>query len=195
MHHLRDEELMCEYQKGNAQAMDELLSRYKNPLYRFVFRLSNNAAEAQDIAQEVFLRVHQYRQSYEPKARFSTWIFTIAHHLFVSSLRKKKWLVFWPRQKDNDEELMDFQNPDPPPDEVVANNDLAAVVQKCIQGLPFLQKEALILREYEKLNYQEIGRILRKSQGTVKTLIHRARENLKIKLLPYVAEIKGGYHE
>lgn len=192
MHGLRDEEVMLEYQKGKLEAMDELLRRYKNPVYHFAFRLTGNAAEAEDIAQEVFLRLHQSRATYAPIGKFSTWLFSIAHNLCVSRLRKKKWFCVWPMQKNDPEEPVDFPDPDPSPDEVVIKNEMSDILKKGIQGLPFLQKEALILREYENLDYQEIARILKKSLGTVKTLIHRARINLKEKLLPYLEEFKGG---
>jgi len=195
MQNKADEELMLEYLKGETLAMNELLRRYKNPIYHFVFRMSQNTAEAQDIAQEVFLRVHQYRHNYIPRGKFSTWLFSIAHNLFISTMRKKKWCVVWPRKQDEPDELMDFASSDPSPKEVVANNEFSDVVKECMQGLPFLQKEALILREYENLDYQEIARILNKPLGTVKTLIYRARMNLKEKLLPYIEEFKGGYHE
>lgn len=182
---------MCNYKRGDMQAMDELLCRYKNPVYHFLCRLVKNNTEAEDLAQEVFLRVHQYRHNYTPSGKFSTWIFSIAHNLFVSTLRKKKWLILWPRQKDDPEEAMDFASPDPTPEELATKSDTSLVVKECIQGLPFLQKEALVLREYEQLDYEEIAHILHKSLGTVKTLIHRARENLKIKLLPYIKETDG----
>lgn len=192
MQNLADEELMLNYQNGDALAMDELLRRYKNPIYRFAYRLSQNYTEAQDIAQEVFLRIHQCRNSYKPCGKFSTWIFSIAHNLYVSQLRKKRWLVCWPRKKDDPDEVLDFASSGPSPQEVVVNDELSKVLKDCIQGLPFLQKEALILREYEKLNYEEIAKILNKSLGTIKTLLHRARQNLKIKLLPYIEETEGG---
>ncbi len=191
MQNLNDEELMLNYQRGEALAMDEILRRYKNPLYHFAFRLTANAAEAEDIAQEVFMRVHQYRDSYKPSGKFRTWIFSIAHNLCITSLRKRKWLVVWPRNKENPDELMDFKSPDPSPVEEAAKSEVATVLKTCIQGLPFLQKEALILREYQNLDYEEIGRILHKSLGAVKTLIYRARQNLKDKLLPYL-EVKEG---
>jgi RNA polymerase sigma-70 factor (ECF subfamily) len=192
MGNVQDEELMLNYQKGDMQAMNELLSRYKNPIYHFAYRLSQNSAEAQDITQEVFLKIHQCRSTYTSCGKFCTWIFSIAHNLCISRLRKKKWSVFWPRQQDDPEELVDFASPDPSPQEVVSADDLSSKVRDCIQGLPFLQKEALILREYQNLDYKEIARILKKTEGTVKTLIHRARQNLKIKLLPYLEEFKGG---
>lgn len=194
MRELKDEELMCSYQKGDVPAMDEILRRYKNPVYSFIYRLSRSPEEAEDISQEVFLRVHQYRSRYTPSGKFSTWIFSIAHHLFIDSIRKKRWLISWPRKEDDPDELVDFASPTHSAAEISENQDLTAKVKSCIQGLPFLQKEALILREYEQMGYDEIGAILNKSLGTVKTLIHRARENLKNKLLPYAQEFKGGYH-
>ena len=192
MQALTDEDVMLKYQNGEAKAMDELLIRYKNPVYRFVLRLSADAVEAQDVTQEVFLKVHQNRLTYKAIGKFSTWIFSIAHNLFVSRLRRKKWTAIWPRKSDDPDELVEFESLDPSPQEKTLNNELDEIMKKCIQSLPFLQKEALILREYENLDYQEIARILKKSLGTVKTLIHRARMNLKIKLLPYIEELEGG---
>jgi RNA polymerase sigma-70 factor (ECF subfamily) len=194
MQNLSDEELMLNYQRGEALAMDEILKRYKNPVYGFALRLLANSAEAEDIAQEVFMRVHKFRDNYRPSGKFRSWVFSIAHNLCVSSLRKRKWLVIWPRNKENPDELMDFQSPDPSPDEQASNNEVSNAVKTCIQELPFLQKEALILREYQNLDYDEIGKILHRPLGTVKTLIYRARQNLKEKLLPYL-EVKEGLNE
>lgn len=193
MQNMSDEELMCKYQEGEMNAMDELLIRYRNPLYRFALRLSRNATEAQDIAQEVFLKIHQFRNEYRPIGKFRTWIFSIAHNLCISRMRKTKWLVFWPRKHDAPDELMDFESPDPSPQQVASGNEMSEIVKCCIQGLPFLQKEALILREYENLDYREIGQILHKPVGTVKTLLYRARVQLKNKLLPYMGP-EGGYN-
>jgi RNA polymerase sigma-70 factor, ECF subfamily len=192
MQNMTDEELMLSYQEGNMLAMDEFLRRYKNPIYHFVLRLSWNPAEAQDITQEVFLRLHQHRDEYRPIAKFSTWLFTIAHNLSVSRLRQKKWSISWPRSNDESEELVEFESPDPSPREVTANNEVSEKLKECIQGLPFLQKEALVLREYEKLDYQEISIILHTPLSTVKNLIHRARMNLKDKLISSLKEIRGG---
>lgn len=192
MQKLSDEQVMLEYQKGDALAMEELLRRYKNPVYGFAYRLSQNAAEAQDIAQEVFLKIHQFRASYAPSGKFSSWIFSITHNICVSRLRKGKWFVLWPTKRSQQDEPVDFQSPDPSPSDVAVQKETVALVQRCIQGLPFLQKEALVLREYEQMDYQEIASILKISLGAVKTLLYRARQTLKEKLLPYVLEDKGG---
>jgi len=190
MQELKDEELMKAYQNGEATAMSEILRRYKNPIYHFTLRLCGNSSEAEDFAQEVFLRLHQAKDTYRPTGKFSTWLFSIAHNLVISRLRRLKWWGFWPRKNDESEELVEFQSPDPSPKDIAIGNEVSELVKMGIQSLPFLQKEALILREYENLNYEEIGRILKKSLGSVKTLIHRARENLKIKLLADMQEFK-----
>lgn len=195
MKQLSDVELMLKYQEGDAQAMNELLARYKNPIYHFAFRLVRTPSEAEDLTQEVFLRLHQCRQDYRPLAKFSTWIFSIAHNLLMSKLRRKKLFTFWPRSKDDPEELVEFASSDPSPQDAAVESDTAAILKKCIQGLPFLQREALVLREYENLDYEEISKILNKPIGTIKTLLFRARMNLKEKLLPLMDELKGGRHE
>ncbi|HOX54063.1 MAG TPA: RNA polymerase sigma factor [Candidatus Omnitrophota bacterium] len=182
---------MLKYQQGEYRAMDELLRRYKNPVYRFVFRLSLNMAEAQDITQEVFLRVHKNRMSYQPSGKFSTWIFSIAHNVFISRWRRQRRFLPWPTKNKDSEELAEFASPDPSPDETVYTDELSGIVRDCVKTLPLLQREALFLREFEKLDYDEIARILKKSLGTVKTLIHRARLNLKEKLLPFIKETGG----
>jgi len=189
-----DEELMLEYQKGKAEAMREIIARFKNPVYQFAYRLIHDAYEAEDVASEVFIKAHLARDSYKPQAKLSTWLFTIAHNACVSRLRKKRMFIAWPRKKDNSEELVDFESPDPSPRQVFIENEQDKVIKMCIQSLPFLQKEALILREFENMDYEQIAQILKKSLGTIKTLIHRARENLKIKLLPYFKEQGGNYH-
>jgi len=192
MQGLTDEEVMLEYKQGRIEAMDELLRRYKNPIYHFALRLGISVAEAEEITQEVFLRLHSNKDNYRPCGKFSCWIFSIAHNLCLDKLRKKKWQCLWPRKDDDSEELAEFPSPDPSPQEVVSSNEISYILKDCIQSLPFLQREALILREYQNLDYQEIAKILKKSLGAVKTLIHRARINLKTKLTPYIEELRGG---
>ncbi len=194
MQNLKDEEVMESYKKGEMLAMDELLRRYKNPVYRFVLRISQDKDEAQDITSDVFLKVHEYRKDYQPLGKFSTWIFSIAHNISISRLRKKKWQISWPTKKDDPEELVEVQSPDPSPDKISEKNEIEEILRKCIKELPFLQREALCLREYENLDYKDIAKILKKSLGTVKMLIHRARLNLKERILPFIEEVKGGYN-
>ncbi len=195
MHSLSDEEVMLGYKRGEVEAMDELLRRYKTPVYRFVWRICTNATEAEDIAQEVFLKIHEFRGEYQVRGKFSTWIFSIAHNLSISRLRRRRLFGLWPRKPDDPDAEVEFRSPDPSPKEIAGCNEVAVILAKHVQSLPFLQREALILREYQDMDYAEIAKILKKSLGTVKTLIRRARMNLKNKLLPCLEELKGGLHE
>jgi RNA polymerase sigma-70 factor (ECF subfamily) len=188
MQQLTDEEVMLKYKQGLGEAMDELVRRYKNPLYHFAYRISQDALLAEDSVQEVFLRVHEARHIYIPSGKFSTWIFSICHNLMISQLRKKKWCLPWPTKNDESGELVEFASPDPSPRDVVENKEMVEILKNCIQGLSFLQKEALILREFHSLDYKEIAVILNKPLSTVKTLIHRARAALKDKMLVYLQE-------
>jgi RNA polymerase sigma-70 factor, ECF subfamily len=186
MQNLNDEDVMLSYKQGQGAAMDEILRRYKNPVLHFAYRLCHNTAEAEDIAQEVFLRVHQYRSTYVPSGKFSTWIFGIAHNLFVSRWRRERKFVMWPRKPDEPDAFQEVPNSDPSPHEQAVANETVDILKNCIQSLPFLQKEALILREYHGLDYAEIAKILNKNLGTIKTLIHRARMALKDRMVSHV---------
>lgn len=192
MQKLTDEKLMLNYQKGDVLAMDEMLSRYKNPIFHFAYRFLGSTEEAQDVAQEVFFRLHQQKDLYRPIGKFSTWIFSIAHNLCISFIRKNKRFVLWPRKKDSQNELVDFPDSGPSPSEQVAQNELAKKVQLFINTLPFLQKEALILREYHDFSYEEISETMKKPLNTVKSLVHRARMGLKEKLLPFINGVERG---
>lgn len=186
-----DEQLMMAYQQGDSTAMDEFLRRYKNPLYRFIYRLSRNAAEAEEVTQEVFMRVHEYRSSYRPVGKFSTWLFGIAHNICISRLRKRRPFIPWPARRDDPDEQADFPSPQLSPMETAVSEELSEAIRQCIKELPFLQREALILREYEGLDYEQIAQILNKPLGTVKTLIYRARMTLRDMLIPLIDE-EGG---
>jgi len=194
MQELTDEQVMLEYKKGNGGAMDELFRRYRTPVFHFACRVCRDEAEAQDVAQDVFLRVHQAAPTYVPSGKFSTWIFAIAHNLLMSRLRQRRRWVLWPRQEGDPDAYAEFPSLEPSPAQEAAAAELATLVRQCIQGLPLLQKEALVLREYHRLDYAAISRILNKPAGTVKTLIFRARQALKEKLRAHVQDTQGGYH-
>lgn len=192
MQGLRDEEVMMEYQKGNLAAMGELVQRYKNPVFSFAYRFLGDREEAREIAQEVFLRLHIHKTSYRPTGKFSTWIFSIAHNLCVSVVRRRRRFVLWPRKSKDDDGYVDVADSNPSPDTRAEENDVQQTIKRCINELPFLQKEALVLREYQSMSYEDIAVTMKQPVNTVKSLIHRARINLKEKLLPLVHEAGRG---
>jgi RNA polymerase sigma-70 factor (ECF subfamily) len=195
MQNMTDQDLMLHYQQGNGVAMEEILRRYRKPVCQYSYRICRNAAEAEDVAQDVFLRVHLCRATYVPRGKFSTWIFGIAHNLVVDRLRRRKWWAPWPKRDSDSDQDVEFKSPDPTPQDAAAGRERTELVQACIQELPFLQKEALVLREYHDMGYEDIADVLDVSLGMVKTLLHRARHALKEKLLPYIEEGKGASHE
>ena len=146
MQQISDEELMLEYQKGKAEAMREIISRFKNPVYRFAYRLIHDTYEAEDVASEVFMKVYLAKDSYKPQAKLSTWLFTIAHNACVSRFRKKRMFISWPRQKDDCEQLVDFESPEPSPRQVFFENEQDKVIKTCIQSLPTIHLSHLTLR-------------------------------------------------
>jgi RNA polymerase sigma-70 factor (ECF subfamily) len=195
MQNMTDQDLMLCYQQGNGAAMDEILRRYRRPVYQYSHRFCRNAAEAEDVAQDVFLRVHLCRSTYVPAGKFSTWIFGIAHNLVMDRLRRRRWWAPWPKTDSDPGQDVEFRSPDPSPQDAVASREMSGLVQACIRELPLLQREALVLREYHDMGYEDIANVLQMSLGAVKTLIHRARCALKEKLLPYIEEGKGACHE
>lgn len=192
MHSLTDEQVMVEYQKGEAAAMDELLRRYKHPVFNFCFRLLGNYHEAEETAQEVFLRIHVHKGTYEPERKFTTWMFAIAHHICISVVRKRKWTISWPRKKEDADAFVERPSDTPSPQAEAESREINKVIHQCIKKLPFLQKEALILREFYRLSYREIADAMGQPLNSVKSLVFRAREELKSKLLAALKEAEGG---
>ena len=181
---------MMEYKMGNMAALDDIFQRYKKPIFNYALRLLNNFADAEDVVGEVFLILTSKKDSYKPQAKFSTWLYNIAHNICITKIRKRKKLIpLWFR----DEKSFDFkelQIPDErysPVVEIEAK-ETARYIKEAIQKLPLIQKEAIILREYHNLSYEEIGKIMHCSFNKVKILIFRARKRLRKELLFLVKE-------
>ncbi len=185
---------MVDYQAGNIEVLEEIFQRYKVKMFNYSLRLLGNRADAEDVVGQAFYILTSKKDAYKPQARFSTWFYTIAHNLCIDRLRKRKRVVFmWFKKNCESNELEQWDIPDP---KDLANsefekNDLAGLVKKAIWKLPLGQKEAVILREYQGLSYEEIGKILECSRSKVKILIFRARQRLKKQLLPVLAEVNN----
>lgn len=187
-----DEELMLAHKNGNEDALEMIIDRYKHRIVCFSYRFLGNLGDAEDVAQDVFLRVHQNVINYEPQAKFSTWIYTIAHNLCISLLRKRKHFIVWSFKRNSidgdDDKEQDILDNSKLPNEKIEEKDVSGHIKIAIEKLPLEQKEVIIMREYQGLNYQEIADILNYSLVKVKILIYRARMNLKKKLLFLIEE-------
>jgi RNA polymerase sigma-70 factor (ECF subfamily) len=188
--HDYDAQLMLAFQRGDELAFQELIERNHSRVIGLAYRFVGNRTEAEDLAQEVFLRIYRARHTYRPTAKFSTWMFRIAANVSLNALRDRS------RRRDDisigqlgGEDQASFTVPDPEapaPDRRMGRSELEQRVQEAISELPEKEQIAVILNKYEGLSYADIARTLGCSTMAVKSLLARARENLKKRLLLYV---------
>jgi len=167
---ISDEALIIEFQRGSREAFDELFARYREPLYGFFRRRLATKDRAEDLAQETFLAVIRAAVRYEPRATVKTYLYGIALKLLAAERRK---LSGNEPQIDDDHE---------PAEDSPSDNELW--VRQALEKLDSSEREILMLREYEQLNYAEIGELLRLPVNTVRSRLFRARMELKSFLEP-----------
>jgi RNA polymerase sigma-70 factor (ECF subfamily) len=191
---LRDPDirLMLRVRADDNEAFAELVEAYHQRLVVVMNHLVANTEEAEDLAQEVFLRVYRNRKKYHPRAKFSTWLFTIANHLALNVLRsrKRKPVVrldtrdsgpLGPRPA----EQLVLDRADPPAQNM-QQQELIQVIRLALEGLNERQRVAVILNKFEDMNYAEIAQIMGLTTKGVKSLLSRARDNLRIALKKYI---------
>ena len=191
---LRDPDirLMLRVRADEAGAFEELVGQYQHRLVGVMHHLVGNPEEAEDLAQEVFLRVYRARKKYRPRSKFSTWLFTIANNLALNSLRarQRKPAVqlklndsgpLGPRPAEN---LV--RDPRSGPMQKIQRAELAAHIRQALEGLNERQRVAVVLNKFEDMNYAEIAEVMKLTVKAVKSLLSRARMNLRDLLAPYV---------
>ncbi len=180
---ISDEELMVSLGKGNPLCLEVLVERYKLKIINFVYRMVGDLDQAEDIAQEVFIRVYRHRERYQPIAKFSTWLYTIAANLAKSELRRRS--IFNPISltRLKGERLSSFKKG---PDKALLEKELGQKIQEGIEKLKPKYRVPLILRDIEGLSYVEISQIVNCPLGTVKSRINRARLQLRERLDDYL---------
>jgi len=193
--HLRDPDvqLMLRVKQGDDDAFTQLVTVYQDRLIGIFSHVLEQREQAEDLAQDVFLRVYRARHGYEPTARFSTWLFRIANNL-ASNFRRSKV-----RRKEVALSVRDSGPLGPGPEEKLVaeksalmptrqfdKRELRSIVRNALETLNERQKMALLLHKFEGMSYADIGETMELSAAAVKSLLSRARENLRIKLEPYV---------
>jgi RNA polymerase sigma-70 factor, ECF subfamily len=186
-----DVQLMLDVKSGDEESFGILLRKYRSPMVNFLYRMVRDAATAEDLAQEVFLRVYRARKQYSPSAKFTTWLFRIATNLALNSVRDNRH-----RQMDvsidapieEDEAPMELPAREMRIDEYMAERDRMAFIRNAISTLPEKQRVAVLLHKYEEMDYGEIARILDCSESALKSLLFRAYETLRVQLAPLVAQ-------
>jgi RNA polymerase sigma-70 factor, ECF subfamily len=144
----------------------------------------NNRADAEDVTSDVFLQVLNRKYIYTRLAKFSTWLFTVTRNACISRLRKRKLFVsLWIQKNDSDDyEVWDLPDTNESASDELKQKETRALVRRAINQLPLMQKDALIMREYMRLSYDEIAQVLGCSLENVKISIFRGRERLRIEL-------------
>ena len=187
-----DVRLMLRVRADEPGAFEELVQRFQHRLVGVMRHLCGDAEEAEDLAQEVFLRVYRSRKEYHPQARFSTWLFTIANNLALNSRRRKqrKPARQLPSQDSGPLGARPAENllfdPAPAPEHRLDHDELASVVQEALAQLNERQRLAVILNKFEDMSYQEIAAVMGISTKAVKSLLSRARSELRHLLRDYV---------
>jgi RNA polymerase sigma-70 factor, ECF subfamily len=173
-------------------AFEELVAAYQHRLVNVMQHLVGRTDEAEDLAQEVFLRVYRARKKYRARCKFSTWLFTIANNLGLNWLRgrKRKPVVPLPAQDSGPlgprpaEQLVPAR--DDSPSQHMQQLELAAAVRQALDTLNERQRMAVVLSKFEELNYAEIAEVMGLTTKAVKSLLNRARTNLRTALAGYV---------
>ena len=179
-----DAELMLRVKEGDGSSFALLLDKHRNPVIHFLFRMVQDHSVSEELAQEVFLRVYRSRASYEPTAKFTTWLFRIATHLALNWLRDGK--------RERGQERLDDKFPDSPSlqladkkpsiEQSMVYNTRLDEVRRAIAGLPEKQRAAVLMHKYEEMEYSQIARVLSCSESAVKSLLFRAYESLRLRL-------------
>src|SRR5208283_2930605 len=186
-----DVQLMLDVKAGDDASFDFLLQKYRSPLVNFLYRMVRDTATAEDLAQEVFLRVYRARKQYSPSAKFTTWMFRIATNLALNSIRDNRH-----RQMEtsidapvNDEDSAPRELParEMRIDEHMVERDRSEFIRRAITTLPEKQRVAVLLHKYEEMDYGEIAGILDCSESALKSLLFRAYETLRVQLAPLVS--------
>jgi RNA polymerase sigma-70 factor (ECF subfamily) len=188
-----DEELMLRVQGGDTDCYDVLVGRFKARLFNYLFRLTGNRDEAEEIAQEAFVKAYIHADKYKTIARFSTWLYTIATNLVRNRLRSRsrtpKIVSLWTRSAESDEErTLDIEDTRRSPDEVINDAELGEIINRAIQRIPAKYRESFVLREINELSYEEIAAVTGLKLGTVRSRINRARNHFRQVVAPVIAK-------
>jgi RNA polymerase sigma-70 factor, ECF subfamily len=181
---------MLDVKAGDAGSFELLLQRYRTPLIHFLQRMVRDEGMAEDLAQEVFLRVYRARKEYSPSAKFTTWLFRIATNLALNALRDSRHRQFdvsLDVTSGEDAGPMDIPSGEMLIEERLVEQDRANFIRRAIARLPEKQRVAVLLHKYQEMDYVEIARVMDCSESALKSTLFRAYETLRVDLSPLLA--------
>lgn len=191
-----DVQLMLDVKSGDDSSFELLLRKYRTPVVNFLYRMVRDTAAAEDLAQEVFLRVYRARGQYLPTAKFTTWMFRIATNLALNALRDgryRKQEVSIDRSPsdqsadgENAQPALEIADRQPSIELELIRRDRAEQIRRAVEALPEKQRAAVLLHKYQEMDYDEIAGVLGCSESALKSLLFRAYETLRVELAPLV---------
>ena len=186
---LSDAEVMLRVKAGDNSAFDHLVEKFRRPIVHFMYRMSRNQAVAEELAQEVFLRVYRSRHTYAAEAKFTTWLYRIATNLAVNHARDSRPERQAASLDEPDPET--GQTPDvadatPTIEQEMLRRERLAAIRKHVEALPERQRLAVLMHKYQGMDYRQIGEVLKLSESATKSLLFRAYETLRDKLKDFV---------
>jgi RNA polymerase sigma-70 factor (ECF subfamily) len=188
---LSDAQIMLRVKAGDDSAFEYLVQKYRRPMLSFMYRMAHSTTVAEDLAQEVFLRVYRSREKYEASAKFTTWLYRIASNLAVNHARDTRH-----QRPENtvsldepDQETgltLDLPDTSLTAEEAIVRRERLAAIRQRVEALPDRQKMALIMHKYQQMDYRQIAEVLKLSESAIKSLLFRAYETLREQLKEFV---------
>jgi RNA polymerase sigma-70 factor, ECF subfamily len=188
---LSDAQIMLRVKAGDDSAFEYLVQKYRRPMLSFMYRMAHNSAVAEDLAQEVFLRVYRSREKYEASAKFTTWLYRIASNLAVNHARDTRHqrpenTVSLDEPDQESGLTMDLPDNSLSAEEAIVRREWLAAIRQRVEALPERQKMALIMHKYQQMDYRQIAEVLKLSESAIKSLLFRAYETLRVQLKEFV---------
>jgi len=186
-----DATIMLELRAGNMAGFDFLIQKYRKPIIHFMYRMVHNQAVAEELAQEVFLRVYRSRETYRAEARFSTWLYRIATNLGVNYARDNRHermasTVYLDEADSETGTTPDVADTTPDAETKLLRQERLSAIREHVMGLPERQRMAVLMHKYEGMDYKQIGDVLKLSESATKSLLFRAYQTLREKLKAFI---------
>ena len=189
--HMEDSEIMLALRAGDMAGFDHLLAKYRKPIVHFMYRMVHNQAIAEELAQEVFLRVYRSRETYRAEARFSTWLYRIATNLGVNYARDNRHertasTIYLDETDAETGTTPDVADSTPGAESTMLRRERLNAIRRHVLALPERQRSAVLMHKYEGMDYRQIGDVLKLSESATKSLLFRAYQTLREKLKEFV---------
>ena len=188
---LTDADFMLRVKAGDESAFSYLVQKYRRAMVHFMYRMAHSPAVAEDLAQEVFLRVYRSRENYEPTAKFTTWLYRIATNLAVNHIRDTRHerqgnMASLDEPDPETGRALDVADVKPTTEEVIIQRERLAAIRGKVEALPERQKLAVLMHKYQQMDYKQIAEVLKLSESATKSLLFRAYESLREQLKEFV---------